>query len=300
MEYKNLECAYTIYKEKSITKAAKILYTSQSSVTKRLKKLENKLGFKIFNRTYNEMNPTSKGKIFLKDLEKLIELYLNTLSSFSKNTTTKYLIGMNNFDFPLIIINYLKRRKTFKSINITYSISSTENLLLKLFNKEINFSIFSIMDTDFEYLKKTFNDKNIKYKVLTSSKVNIFLNNNSPLYNKNKIYLSNLKGLTLIRKNQINIPYENYINLDFNKNTLNTSNTYESLIALENLNTFMLGGLLDHTLPQNSNIKISPIGLIDSKIIYLYAYSSSCNSNIHSLNKTFSEQLELYIAKAQI
>ena len=49
--FKGMEYVYEVYKEKSISKAAKNLYISQPSLSANLKRIEKQIGYPIFDRT---------------------------------------------------------------------------------------------------------------------------------------------------------------------------------------------------------------------------------------------------------
>ena len=56
--------AYEIYKKGSFTKAAKDLYISQPSLSAAISRLENDLGFRIFNRSTIPCSLTAEGRIY--------------------------------------------------------------------------------------------------------------------------------------------------------------------------------------------------------------------------------------------
>lgn len=66
MTDRQLECIATIAKHQSLTKAAKELFVSQSSLSQMLTKTEKELGVSLFNRTATAMIPTYAGEVYLK------------------------------------------------------------------------------------------------------------------------------------------------------------------------------------------------------------------------------------------
>ena len=61
-----IEVFLTIYKHKNFSKAAEQMFMSQSSISERLKALENKLGFVLFQRNKGgrEITLTPEGRVF--------------------------------------------------------------------------------------------------------------------------------------------------------------------------------------------------------------------------------------------
>ncbi|MBR1884044.1 MAG: LysR family transcriptional regulator [Clostridia bacterium] len=79
----------------SISKAAEALYISQPAITKSIKKLENKLGIILFNRTPKGSSLTENGKV-------LFEFVKNGVESFSN--AEHRLTSLKNLDEGIIRI----------------------------------------------------------------------------------------------------------------------------------------------------------------------------------------------------
>ena len=84
-----LKYAYTVYKEKSFSKAAAKLFVSQPALSATVSKLENSLGFKIFDRSSSPISLTLRGKIYIDYIEDIYEKE-NILNQ--KNTNLKMMI----------------------------------------------------------------------------------------------------------------------------------------------------------------------------------------------------------------
>ena len=65
--------AYQVYKKGSFTKAAQELYVSQPSLSAAISRLEEELGFRIFDRSTIPCSLTSEGRIYIDSLEEIIE-----------------------------------------------------------------------------------------------------------------------------------------------------------------------------------------------------------------------------------
>jgi len=70
---------YTIYKHKSISLAAQELFISQPALSSALKREEEKLGFKIFNRKTIPLTLTQEGKQYIEALEKVLQIERESL-----------------------------------------------------------------------------------------------------------------------------------------------------------------------------------------------------------------------------
>ncbi len=65
--------AYTVYEEKSFCAAAKALFVSQPALSLAVKRLEDSLEFKIFDRTTSPVSLTPEGKIYIEYLAESAE-----------------------------------------------------------------------------------------------------------------------------------------------------------------------------------------------------------------------------------
>ncbi|HHV18792.1 MAG TPA: LysR family transcriptional regulator [Thermoanaerobacterales bacterium] len=75
MDFRKLHYILTIAEEGSINKAAQKLFIAQSSLSQFLKKYELSLGYALFYRTRNGMQPTNAGIQFLAKARQIINIY---------------------------------------------------------------------------------------------------------------------------------------------------------------------------------------------------------------------------------
>lgn len=65
---------YEIYRQKSVSKAAKKLFISQPALSNTLKRVEEKLGAHIFNRKTHPFSLTAEGKVYIESIEKILSI----------------------------------------------------------------------------------------------------------------------------------------------------------------------------------------------------------------------------------
>ena len=98
--------AYEIYKKGSFTKAAKSLFISQPSLSAMISRLENDLGFRIFDRTTVPCSLTPQGKIYIESIEEIIEVENNMhkkIKDFSDNHQGSLAVGGSSLASYLIL-----------------------------------------------------------------------------------------------------------------------------------------------------------------------------------------------------
>jgi DNA-binding transcriptional LysR family regulator len=141
---KQIEIFYHIYKEGSITKAAKMLNVSQPALSKSISYTEKKLGFKLFNRDSKKLLPTYEAD----ELYEYASMVIFQLESFNK--TAEKLTPLDSKDInigttPSIMLTLMPRiLKAYKEIGIAgfnfINLNSNE-LLSRLDNKSLDIVI---------------------------------------------------------------------------------------------------------------------------------------------------------------
>ena len=64
--FQGMEYIYTVYKEKSFSKAAKKLFISQPSLSATVKRIEKKIGAPIFDRSTKPLTLTECGEKYIQ------------------------------------------------------------------------------------------------------------------------------------------------------------------------------------------------------------------------------------------
>lgn len=77
-----MQYIYTIYQERSFSKAAKKLYISQPALSAIVKKAEQKIGHLIFDRTTIPLTVTPAGRYYIKCIENILEIEKNMQDYF--------------------------------------------------------------------------------------------------------------------------------------------------------------------------------------------------------------------------
>lgn len=124
--------AYRVYQEKSFSRAAKMLYISQPSLSATVKKLETELGFEIFDRSKNPITLTPKGKIYIEYLEECIQIkkdMYHRISQTSALSEEKLCVGGRNY-FSRIMLPKIcgEFHRRFPDVEIKIELGETGTL----------------------------------------------------------------------------------------------------------------------------------------------------------------------------
>lgn len=191
-----------VAKEGNLTRASQYLNLTQPAVTKSIKKLEELLKFKVFERSNYGIKLTPKGKILYDEIKDAVNLLVETNNKYlNKNSIN---LGIHstilNRIFGKCITEYYKNDNKTK-IN-TFNFRNSE-MLEMLKNKELDI-IFSKKVESFN------NDKEITFIKLGVWNDVLVVNKNSKLLNK-KIKIDELKKETLYMPRKSSVTTMNFI-----------------------------------------------------------------------------------------
>ena len=108
---KHIDYVYTVYKEKSFTRAAEKLYISQPSLSATIKKIETELGYPIFERNGKEITPTYIGEKYIKAAEEILAIEKNLeneIDDLLQFRTGNILLGSTTYIVSNVLPDTLK------------------------------------------------------------------------------------------------------------------------------------------------------------------------------------------------
>lgn len=117
------ELIYTVYKEKSFSKAAQKLFIAQPSLSAMVKKTEEEIGLPLFDRTSKPIRLTEAGKEYIAAVEQIrqiennFENYLMAVNNLEAGTLG---IGSNQLLSSLVLPRYISSfMQTYPSIKLS-------------------------------------------------------------------------------------------------------------------------------------------------------------------------------------
>ena len=183
---------YVVANKKNITKAAEELFISQPAVSKAIKKLENNLGGKLFNRTKKGVVLTEEGKEFYNYIKVALEYINNAENKFNDliNLETGTIkIGVSATLTKYFLTPFLEKfHDLHPKINIQIDTNITKVLFDKLKNGLLDLVILNLpykKENDIKIIKcKNIQDAfyaNKNYENLKNKELSLNELNNYPL-----------------------------------------------------------------------------------------------------------------------
>ena len=136
---------YTVYQEKSFTRAAEKLYISQPALSQVIKKVETEIGHPIFERFGKEVRVTQIGQKIVNSINEILRIQtkldaeIDDIVKLKKGTIT---IGSTTFIASYVLPGILRRFKTkYPSIEIKMIVDHSNALEEKLESEQIDIII---------------------------------------------------------------------------------------------------------------------------------------------------------------
>ena len=186
MEIESLKCFVVLSDKKKFTEAAFECNMSQSTLSKKIKKMENELGVQLFNRTMHETVLTEEGKKFYKYAKSILMMYDRALVELQPNTIR---LGCMSVLSPYHIPKMLR----------DFSLSH-QHLEFHIKESSARYAIDHIDDFDFILIRTDLLDKPSDYIIcpLIDDELCVVVSTLNPLSKQSEIYLSDIKDEAFI------------------------------------------------------------------------------------------------------
>lgn len=186
MEIESLKCFVVLSDKKKFTEAAFECNMTQSTLSKKIKKMENELGVQLFNRTMHETVLTEEGKKFYKYAKSILMMYDRALVELQPNTIR---LGCMSVLSPYHIPKMLR----------DFSLSH-QHLEFHIKESSARYAIDHIDDFDFILIRTDLLDKPSDYVIcpLIDDELCVVVSILNPLSRQSEIYLSDIKDEAFI------------------------------------------------------------------------------------------------------
>ena len=247
MNLQQLKYIVTTAEVNSITKAAKLLFISQPSLSNAIKEIENEAGITIFIRSRTGVALTQEGTEFLgyarqvlQQIELLEDKYIADLPK-----KTRFGVSTQHYTFTENAFVELVKRFGQERYEFYFNETGTHRILEDVKNRVSDLGIIYLSNENETILSRMLNEYDLRFIQLFSAKPHVFLQRNHPLADREKISLDDLKE---------------YPRLNF------VQGNYESVYYSEEMFS---------SVPTDKEIKINDRGAIVNFMLGLNAYTIS-------------------------
>ena len=193
MTLQQLRYVIAIADNKSINKAAGLLFMSQPALSDSIKEVENEIGISIFERTNKGVSVTPDGSEFMSYARQMIEQYSLIEDRYvNKIRKEKFGVSTQHYTFAVKAFVELIEKCGMEHYEFCISETTTYEVIedVNQFKSEIGILYLDSFNTD--VLTKMFREKNLTYHELFSCKIYVYLATTHPLANKSSIRFEEL------------------------------------------------------------------------------------------------------------
>ena len=184
--------------EKNFTKAAEVLYLSQPSLSKQIKRLEKNLDILLINRENNKISLTENGKVFLQYSERILALceescraLIDLKNGDRGNLTVGASQTIGTYLMPRVLALFAQN---YPQIDLKVQVNSTRLIANNVLNREIDIAVVGGEIPN--ELKK-----NLTIKHFVEDELSLIISKSHPFAKKKKINKENLYYLNFITLN---------------------------------------------------------------------------------------------------
>jgi len=202
MELRHLRYFVAVAEALSFTKAAKRLNTSQPSLTRQIRDLEEELGVGLLHRTKQKVGLTDEGRFFLADAKRLLALAAATVESVRRlhrgEVRTLNVGYVSNLFYDLLPKTLESFHESFPTISVNLFDLSCGGQFRALEDGKL--------DLGFVGLHEPIAHRGLEFRKIASYKTVVALPKENPLAGKAKVELKALAPMFFIGMSEASYP----------------------------------------------------------------------------------------------
>ncbi len=193
MTLQQLNYVVKIAETKSMNKAAKELYVTQSALSSTIKSLEDELGTEIFIRTNRGMVLTTDGEKLLSYARQIVKMTDMITEKFHKDETKRHFgVSTQHYSFVVDAFVMLAKELEINSYDLSVDETKTAEIIENVKNLRSELGIIYLDEFNRKPLTKTFKENGLEFEPLYDCPVYVFIGTNHPLAKKEKITFEEL------------------------------------------------------------------------------------------------------------
>lgn len=174
--FQGMEYVYEVYKEKSFSKAAEKLFISQPSLSANVKRVEEKLGYPIFDRSTKPLGLTEIGKEFIQAIEEIMSIehsFYNYINDWNNLKTGKLVLGGSNLFSSLVFPTLMSKfAKLYPEVELVLKEERTAVLAKMLQDGDIDIMLDYGMPDEIFFDKRLYKKEHLLLAVPRNFEIN--------------------------------------------------------------------------------------------------------------------------------
>jgi DNA-binding transcriptional LysR family regulator len=209
MNLLHIKYAVEVAKTGSINRAAEKLVIGQPNLSRAIKELESTLNIKIFERSARGMTLTPEGETFMLYAGNILEQVENLEGTFRKNSSSKKRFSISvphAYYIADAFANFSAALSDEEDIEFLYRETGAYPAITGVTQENFRLAIIRYADVYQKHFEAMFEEKNLRASEISSFRRSMTVSLKSPLAEKNKITLSDLRNYTEISYSDPYVP----------------------------------------------------------------------------------------------
>lgn len=201
--------AVEIANTRSISKAAKNLYTTQPNISRAIKTLESDLKIKIFKRSAKGIEVTIDGEEFLLYARNALAQIKKIETIYEKRNEKKLRLSISlprASYFSYAFSDFTKSLPTDSAAEIVYKETNSMRTIINVVKEEYDLGIVRYQSTFEKYFNSMFDEKKLNYETLNEFSYVLVVSKDNPLASKENIVAEDLESYTEITHGDPYVP----------------------------------------------------------------------------------------------
>ena len=207
MQINHIEYFLEVARCQSISKAAKNLFITQSTLSTSIATLENELGFKLFTRLRQGVSLTPEGEKILKDAQKILAT-ISEWKALAQNTSTLtgtvHIISQPAITSYALVDILTACSRLHPLINLNITDTQNKTFFDSLINNKATIGLAFYTPEDYEFIYEQARLYKFNTEILYFDELLVYFNKASTLAHLKEITLKDL-----LEYNLVTYPYQN-------------------------------------------------------------------------------------------
>ena len=197
MTFQQLQYLLEVSRTGSVTKSAKNLFVSYSSISIAVGNLEKELGYPLFERKKTGLVPTQSGEEVLLYASQICQAY-EQIRKVGKQRKRNVRINCLDYDIYSRVFAQLLEECREGGVSVTMSAYGPGELYQNLLNNELDLCILTVMSFSFGDWEKRLKKGGLNRQILRVLPAAVQVGKEHPLYSAERVYPSDLQNYHMV------------------------------------------------------------------------------------------------------
>ncbi len=291
----------TVSEQGSLSKAAKLLYISQPSLTNSMKELEKELGVTLLNRFGRGVTLTNDGAEFLSYAREIYQNYESVLEKYTGDGSVKKKFSVSTQHYSFAVKAFVDMTKKLDTSQYELAIKETKtiNVIHDVSSLRSEIGLIFLSDFNRRSIGKLLASGDLEFVPLVECTASVYLWNGHPLAGKESISLEELEEYPCLAFDQGD-DSSFYLNEEIlstrdHQQIIKTNDRASMLNLMQGLNGYTLcSGIICEELNGSDFCTIPLAGDFEEEGIMQIGYIKKKNLVLSRLGQSYVKAMEKY------